>query len=265
MPLPELIALLITGLVAGVLGGLLGIGGSVIMIPVLTLFLDRTYHLAQATAMIVNIFVAVPAVIRHHRASAVRWDVTWRLLPFGIAAIVLGVLLSNRLESEQLELFFGFFLIYVIFMNVRRLLHGRRSSEDHAQPAVWWRSGVVGSITGFAAGLLGIGGGIITVPLLQRIALLPLRQCIATSSALMCLTAVVGASLKNATLPATSDGAHTTVDAMLLSSGLIPCAIIGSFVGAHLTHALPIFWVRIVFIVLLVIACLRFLGLLSFS
>ncbi|MCA9296500.1 MAG: TSUP family transporter, partial [Phycisphaerales bacterium] len=87
----ELIELIATGLIAGILGGLLGIGGSVVMIPVLTWLMQRDYHLAQATAMIVNVFVAIPAVVRHRRAASVRWDVTLQLLPFGLLAILVGV------------------------------------------------------------------------------------------------------------------------------------------------------------------------------
>src|SRR5688572_28197902 len=69
----EIISLLALGLVAGALGGMLGIGGSIIMIPVLTLLLHRNHHVSQAVAMIVNVFVSFPAVWQHHRADAVRW------------------------------------------------------------------------------------------------------------------------------------------------------------------------------------------------
>jgi hypothetical protein len=261
----ELFGLLATGLVAGILGGLLGIGGSVVMIPVLTWLMQRDYHLSQATAMITNVFVAIPAVVGHRRAKSVRWDVTLQLLPFGLIAILLGVAISNHMSSLVLERCFGVFLIYVIIVNVRKLLAGRRVGDDLPPPAVWWRSGVVGTITGFFAGLLGIGGGIITVPLLQRIARLPLRQSIGTSSALMCITAVFGAASKSLTLPTTSDGAFTGVDAIALAAGLVPSAMVGSFLGAHLTHMLPLFWVRMVFVVLLVVACLKFLGLPPFG
>ena len=85
MPLNEVITLLILGLAAGTAGGLVGIGGSLVIIPVLTLLMGKDQHLAQACAMIVNVFVAVPALLRHHQAKAVQWGVVVRMLPFGDA------------------------------------------------------------------------------------------------------------------------------------------------------------------------------------
>jgi len=64
--------LALIGLAAGALGGLLGIGGSIIMIPALAIFLGDDQHLYQAAAMVVNIAVALPAAIRHKRAGALR-------------------------------------------------------------------------------------------------------------------------------------------------------------------------------------------------
>ncbi|MHC4947395.1 MAG: TSUP family transporter, partial [Planctomycetota bacterium] len=91
MPPVDVVILVGLGLVAGALGGLLGIGGSVVMIPVLTLVLHRNQHLSQAAAMIVNIFVAVPAALRHHRAEAIQWDVAARMLPAALLFILVGV------------------------------------------------------------------------------------------------------------------------------------------------------------------------------
>src|SRR5262245_18021046 len=65
----DIVALLVLGLFAGALGGMLGIGGSVIMIPVLTVELRRDHQLSQAVAMIVNVFVSLPAVLQHRRAK----------------------------------------------------------------------------------------------------------------------------------------------------------------------------------------------------
>ena len=84
----ELLRLLMLGFFAGAIGGLVGLGGSIVIIPVLTLLLHRDQHLSQAAAMIVNVFVAVPALMRHQRAGAVRWDVILRMLPFGVVAAV---------------------------------------------------------------------------------------------------------------------------------------------------------------------------------
>jgi uncharacterized membrane protein YfcA len=265
MPTVELICLLGLGLVAGVLGGMLGIGGSIVMIPVLTLLLGRNQQLSQAAAMIVNIFVATPAVIRHHRARAVRWDVWGRMLPMGFVFIVLGVEVSNRISHKGLELLFGAFLIYVIIVNIRKLFDGDKSESEENSRTGWPASSSVGGAMGFVAGLLGVGGGIVAVPLLQRVCRLPLRQCIATSASVMCITSIVGAARKNMALEQLAEhgeslGLHVT-DSLLIAACLAPTAIIGGFLGAGLTHGLPLRWIRVAFILLMAAASGKFLGL----
>ncbi|MHC4318503.1 MAG: sulfite exporter TauE/SafE family protein [Planctomycetota bacterium] len=262
----ELSILLVLGLFAGTVGGLLGVGGSIVMIPVLTLVLGRNQHLSQASAMIVNVFVAAPALARHQRAHAVRWDVMVRMIPFGLVFIIVGVEASNVFDAEMLKKLFGLFLVYVVAFNVRRLFQEERSASDAARSRIgWMRVGIVGSFMGLLAGLLGIGGGLIAVPLLQRVCGLPLRQSIATSSAAMCLTSIFGAFRKNATLARLTDAAGNPLDlplqeSLLIAACLIPTAMIGALIGAGLVHSLALRWVRVAFILLMGWASVKMLG-----
>jgi len=257
--------LLLLGLAAGGLGGLLGIGGSIVMIPGMAVLLGSNQHLYQAAAMIVNVAVAAPAAWRHWRAGAVRMDVLAAMLPAAIVFIIIGVAASDRIESAWLERIFGVFLVYVIVVNIARLVTKKPEPADRTDGVSRVRAGAVGSITGFMAGLLGVGGGVVTVPLLQRFVHLPLRQCIATSSAVMVLTATVGAVQKNWTLShhinEQAPGVMLQVtDSLLIAGLLIPTAIIGGVLGAGLTHRMPLTWLRIVFIALLCAAAVRMLG-----
>lgn len=266
MPPGEIVILIVVGFGAGVLGGLLGIGGSVIMIPVLTILLDRSQHLAQAAAMIVNIFVALPAAWRHNREHSVRWDVFWRMLPAGIVLIVVGVQVSDLFmgpAEHWLTFIFGVFLFYVVAINLVHMYHGRPEPQPGDAKPTWPRTTFVGTVTGFMSGLLGIGGGVITVPLLQRVTRLPLRQCIGTSSAVMCITAVVGAFRKNMTLPEHIGNAGQTLDwtdGVFVAAFLAPTAVIGGLIGARLTHALKLKWVKVAFLLLLTLAAVRMVG-----
>lgn len=265
LSLSEIIVLAFVGLLAGTLGGLFGIGGSLLMIPALAIVLGPNQHLYQAASMIVNIFVAAPSAYRHWRAGAVQWNVMGKLLPFAIVTIIVGVLVSDQFDGKVLQRIFGVFLLYVIAINLLRMF----SPSDGETPQTrvsWTRTGVVGSIMGFFAGLLGIGGGVLLVPLLQRVCNLPLRQCIATSSALMCLSAIFGALTKNMTI---SQHANAQDPSQVLSVGdsvslavwLIPTAILGGMLGATLTHTLPLKLVRAAFVVLLLWGSGRMLGL----
>ncbi len=265
IPLAEVITLLILGLAAGTAGGLVGIGGSLVIIPVLTLLMDKDQHLAQACAMIVNVFVAVPALLRHHQAKAVQWGVVVRMLPFGLVLILVGVALSDRIDGELLMKLFGVFLLYIIAINVLKLFEDGRKDNSRSLRIGWLPVGLVGSLMGFAAGLLGIGGGPIAVPMLQRICRLPLRTSIATATAVMCVTAAIGAWRKNAGLSDLLESSATPNplgESLLLAACLVPTAMIGALIGARLTHKLPIKLLRIAFILLMIWASVNMLDLL---
>ncbi len=268
------------GLLAGCLGGMLGVGGSLIMIPAMVLLFgqDReagfNQHLYQAAAMIVNVCVACPAALRHHKHQAIRWPVMRRMLPFAAIAILLGVWLSNRpvFASGAQESFLGsgpvllgrllgVFMIYVVVVNLRRLLRPTpavKTEDPQLDQANPWRCALVGTAMGLVAGLLGIGGGAVAVPLQQIALRLPLRNCIANSSAVMCLTAGIGAIYKNATL---APHGLNLYDSLLLAALLAPTALIGGSIGGMLTHRLPLPVVRAAFIAVLGIATWKMLGL----
>lgn len=260
----QMMGLVTLGLAAGAFGGMLGIGGSVIMIPVLTLLLGVDHHLTQAVAMIVNVFVSVPAMIQHHRAGAVRWPIVWRMLPAGIACILIGVNVSNLVSGEMLERIFGAFLLYVAIDNILRLLRRESEPDIHEHRVGWIVSTIAGGITGFTAGVLGVGGGIVAVPLLQRAARLPLRQCIATTAAFMCFSATIGAVRKNLTLSQLRDAHGQPLgldwhDSLTIAAFLAPTAVLGGMFGGRLTHRLPLTWVRVAFILLMIWAGLDML------
>ena len=261
------------GLVAGLLGGMLGVGGSLIMIPAMVFLLgqDRTpgynQHLYQAAAMIVNVAVVAPAAVRHNRSGLVLWPVVWRIVPAALVAIVLGVWLSNRFSGEAGTLWLGrllgVFIIYVVGVNIFKLLYPSKISEEgrdaehEGRATSRARCGGVGGVMGLAAGLLGIGGGALAVPLQQVLLKLPLKNCIANSTAVICVTAGLGAVYKNATL---SQHDLNTFSSLTLAGLLIPTAIVGGWLGARLTHTLPTRAVRAVFIVVLLVAGWRMLG-----
>lgn len=263
VPVNELIILIAVGFSAGVLGGLLGIGGSIIMIPVLTVILHKSQHLAQAAAMVVNIFVAIPSAWQHHKAESVRWDVVLKMLPAGVIGIIVGVFISDLFHGGQeqwLTFIFGVFLLWVVAANILHMY--QKKKELHGEHALtsWTRSSSVGGLTGVIAGLLGIGGGIVMVPLLQRITKLPLRQCIGTSSAVMCVTALFGAISKNWTLSEHVDATGLPLewsDSLFIAGCLAPTAVVGGLIGAKMTHSLQLKWVRVAFLLLLTMAAAR--------
>ena len=259
------------GLLAGLLGGLLGVGGSTIIVPGLIIYLSQTssysgsqQHLVQSAAMICNVFIAAPAVLAHRQAGAVMKPVVYRLIPAALIGIILGVALTNSRwfaceNGRYLALTLAGFLIYVAGYNVWRLVSKTSLTERFDSGNIHlpgWKIIAVGLPMGFVAGLLGIGGGSLCVPAQQLLLRLPLRRAIANSAATIMCVAVIGAVYKNLTL---TEHGISVIYSLRLATMLIPTAILGSFLGGRLTHILPLRVLRVVFIVfLLVVAYLTY-------
>ncbi len=241
----------LVGLLAGLLGGLMGVGGSLIVIPALVIYAGyfgegyggSSQHLFQAAAMITNVFVAGPSTLAHYRARAILPEVVRYLVPASLLGIVLGVYLSNtssfaRENGVYLGMLLAAFLVYVVVYNSYRLLSPLNLEADFhvARLPGAWQIVAVGLPTGLVAGLLGIGGGAISVPMQQILLRLPLRRAIANSAVTIICVSFFGALYKNATL-----GQHGVAwgDSLRLAAALIPTAMVGSYIGARLVHALP--------------------------
>jgi len=176
------------------------------------------------------------------------------VLTAGFPAIIAGVLLSNRIDGLLLRRVFAVFLVYVAIVSAVKIF--RKAPDRSAAEArvTWLRGGAVGVVMGFAAGLLGIGGGVLAVPLAMTLCRLPLRHCIGVSSAAMCFTAAAGAALKIGTLP---QHGFEPWQAGVLALTLAPTALLGGWLGAGLTHRLPLAAVRAALVLLLVVAAWR--------
>lgn len=270
---PDTLALIaLIGMVAGTLGGMLGVGGSIVIIPGLVILFGtgQNQHLYQAAAMTANLAVALPAAARHRKAGALMTDVLRWMLPAAMVAIVLGVFASNLPVfkggegGKWLGRLLAAFLVYVIVMNIQKLTRTRaRREADRARDPLTTpgRCGSVGGIMGFSAGLMGIGGGGLAVPLQQTLVKLRLRNAIANSSFVMVFSAAIGAVLKLSTL-----GQHYTPTgndwpawqtALMLAAILAPTAILGAGLGARLTHTLPLGYVRLAFIGMMIAAAYK--------
>jgi len=265
----DLIGLAIIGLFAGVIGGMLGVGGSIVMIPAMTEVFGPNQHLYQAAAMIVNFFVVVPAVYQHRRAKAITGATVARIVPLAIVGVVAGVGFSELPlfagEGEAyLRGLFGLFLLCVALTDLYRLFGKRRAQSNGSsdplsitlqkQRAGWRFAGAVAIPTGLVAGLLGVGGGVVAVPLQRRLLGVPMRTAIANSATIIIATSSIGAIAKNYAYVTEHD--HS-LESFVLAAVLIPTAVVGSLVGSRLTHRVPLRFVKIAFFLLLLLAATR--------
>lgn len=254
---------IVTGTCAGCIGGIAGIGGSMVMLPGLSLLLGTSpassHHLYMAAAMSVNMAVAIPAARKHRQAGAVRSDIVRRILPVMAVAIIAGVLLSNLVDGHSLRLGLAAFIALYCLGTFLALALKRPDHSGQAERVTTANVLLIAIVAGLLGGLLGIGGGVVMVPALQLLCRLPLRHAIGTSAGVIWLTALIGAALKLATLH-THDQSAT--HALLLALLLAPGAIVGARFGASLAHSLPLPIVRAIIATILTIAAARMAGLL---
>ncbi len=178
----------ISGLVAGVLSGVFGIGGGVVLVPMLALVLGLGQHGAQGmTLAILLLPVGLAAVVEYHRSGRVRWRLVAPLIAGFLAGVWLGSVCAMAVAERPLRLGFVLFLVVLAIRNWRAAGRARGAASATAPPArnqmlhaLW-----IGVAGGLASGLLGIGGAVLMVPLLVAVLGLTQHEAQGTSLAVM--------------------------------------------------------------------------------
>lgn len=254
--LPALVAYLLTGAVAGFFAGLLGVGGGVIVVPVLGLLFaslgfpaGEVLHLALGTSLATILFTSLSSLRAHHARGAVLWPAMRGLTPGVLGGTLGGALLAARISSRALAIFFVGFMLFVAV----QMLANLRPPPSRRLPG---RLGLaaVGMVIGTLSSLVAIGGGALTVPFLIWCNVRP-HTAIGTSAAVG-LPIAVGGTLGyvwngwgQAGLPPGSLGfIYLPALGCLLATSVL-CAPL----GARLAHQLPVHILKRIFAGLLVL------------
>lgn len=243
------------GLATGFLAGLLGIGGGMLMVPFLTYMLaqqqvapDLAVKMAIATSMATILFTSISSVRAHHRRGAVRWDLVLRLAP----GIVLGGMVASLgifalLKGSFLAIFFG---VFVSFSALQMFLD-RKPAPSRQMPGTGGQV-AAGSAIGLVSGLVGAGGGFISVPFMVWCNV-PIHNAVATSAALgfpIALSNVLGYVVGGQSvqgLPPASWG-YVWLPALAV---IASCSVLTAPLGARSAHRLPVRLLKRVFALLL--------------
>jgi uncharacterized protein len=124
-----MIAAAAIGLAAGVVAGLLGVGGGVLFVPGLVIFLDLTQHQAEATSLLAIVPVALVGAYTQDRYGNVRRRDAVTLGLFSVAGAAAGVVLANAVSGKVLQVGFALFMLVVAAQLVRRTLSAARAPE----------------------------------------------------------------------------------------------------------------------------------------
>ena len=252
----------VVGAAAGILAGLLGIGGGLVIVPMLVFCFSRQgiseeaiMHLALGTSMASIMFTAVSSFWFHHRRGAVRWLVVRRIVIGIFVGTFLGSCVAASLSTRFLK---GFFVIFLYYVAVQ-MLTGRKPKPGRQLLGAAGMFGV-GNVIGGVSSLVGIGGGTLSVPFMLWCNI-PLHEAIGTSAAIGFPIAVAGAlgyvfnGLSAANLPGYSLG-YVYLPALL---GIICASVLTAPLGVHLAHSLPVDRLKRLFAGLLLVVATRML------
>ena len=245
----------VLGLATGFLAGLLGIGGGMLLVPFLTYILgiqkvapDLAVKMAIATSMATIMFTSISSVRAHHRRGAVRWDIVGRLAP----GVVLGGFVASLgvfalLKGSLLAVLFA---LFVSFSAIQMFLD-KKPTPTRQMPGGAGQL-AAGGVIGFLSGLVGAGGGFVSVPFMTWCNV-PIHNAVATSAALgfpIALANVVGYVISGQNLkelPTASLG-YVWLPALAV---IATCSVLTAPLGAKAAHTLPVKQLKRIFASLL--------------
>jgi uncharacterized protein len=257
-----LLLYLALGAFAGVMAGLLGVGGGLIIVPVLAwIFRGQQMadtvimHVAIGTSLATIVLTSISSVRAHHGRGAVLWPVFWRLTPGIVLGAWLGAVVADALPSIVLGKVFAVFVLAM----AAQMSFGTKPAPQRelpGRPGMWAAGGVIGAISA----IVGIGGGSLTVPFLTWCNI-AIRQAVATSAACGLPIALAGTlgfivtGWSNPDLPAWSLG-YVYGPALV---GIAVVSMLSAPLGAKLAHTLPTGTLKKVFAVFLALVGIEML------
>lgn len=248
------------GLLTGFLAGLLGVGGGLILVPVLIFHLEHAGlavgfepQVALATSLAAIVFTALSSVRAHHAHGAIDWALARRMGAGALVGTFAGALVAAAVPAYPLKVFFVGFLAYAALQMALDF-----KPAPHREPPGTLRAGVAGSLIGAVSSWVGIGGGTLSVPFMLWHNL-PLRRAIATSAAIGLPIALAGAAgyiaggWARVGLPPGSAG-FVWLPAL---AGIVAGSVLTAPFGARVAHRVPVKWLKRFFALLLGVLAVR--------
>ncbi|WP_252580300.1 sulfite exporter TauE/SafE family protein [Legionella lytica] len=254
---------LLIGAFTGIVAGLFGIGGGLVVIPSLVFVFQHMaiiphnmlMHVAVGTSLAIMIITSLSAVRSHHKVGNILWSVLKKLWPGLIAGTISGSVLAAKIPNAWLKIFFGVFLLFVAL----KMLFDKPKEQSTSFP----KQSIIFLICffiGLTSGLLGVGGGILIVPLMTHYGI-PARKiagisnsCAFTIALIGTITFIIIGLRETAAIPYTLG--YVYWPAILLvgatSSMFAP-------IGTRLHYKLPVHQLKYGFILLLILTSLKML------
>lgn len=285
----DIFALALLGLAAGLISGMMTMGGGVLHVAGMMVLFGYGIHLIRPVAYLTNVVVFGTAARRNYLAGLIEWKTVRGLTPWAVVGVIGGYFLGNNLDDRTIGVMLGLFALLVMFKGLQEIFTHEESKEIliksgnigdealaaddflegaiDADPAVdeaieavaegadeageisaqqaarrqLWNI-VLGLPSGLFSGVLGISGGVVSVPLLRFLGTENLRTAIANSSVIVFWASLVGAVL--AFTHGVSTGLIEWQAPVTLAAIMIPGAYLGGILGANLMRVLPTIFLK---------------------
>ncbi|MDD6181699.1 MAG: sulfite exporter TauE/SafE family protein [Desulfovibrionaceae bacterium] len=258
----SLIVYLCCGAVAGVLAGLLGVGGGIVIVPMLVMVFpsqgippEYVQQLALGTSLASIVITSVSSTRAHHSRGAVHWDIWKRITPGILLGTFCGGLVATRMPTMFLKVFFICFL-YVVA--VQMLLNYRPAASREMPGRLG--TAVAGTGIGLISSFVGIGGGTLSVPFMS-FCNVPLHHAVGTSAAIgfpIAVAGTLGYVIGGWSAPNLPAGCLGFVHLWALL-GLASASFCTAPLGAKLAHAMPVKTLKRAFAVFVIIIATKML------
>lgn len=258
-----IISCAILGSIVGFLAGLLGIGGGLIIVPVLSLLLvkfnvasvDHVLVIAIATSLASILFTSTSSALAHHKNNNVPWNIApWVMSGVGLGALISGFA-ASYIPEQLLRVVFA---TSVVFIAARMVLSTRSKTQSEKPMPSGPVIGSLSAVMGGLSGLIGIGGGALIVPLLNYFSV-DIKKAIGCAAACGIVIALFGSVGYVSAGWQVTDLEHGFAGFVYLPAllGIVITSWFMAPIGAKATHYLPVATIKKAFAVLLVIIALQ--------
>lgn len=258
-----ILSLVGTGCFAGFLAGLLGVGGGIVIVPVLFFVFqmigispESAMSIAAATSLATMVFTSISSIRSHLKNGNVDVDLLKKLVPFVILGVIAGTVIATRINGLWLS---GLFGCIAIMTSLNMLLRTNATPIAKTLPGSFGK-GIIATNIGFFSVMIGIGGGTLTVPTLTAFNY-PVHKAVGTAAAVglfIALPGAVGLFLIGQS-PADSPPMTFGLVNLLACICLIPLTVIFAPMGAKVSQKLDAKLLKRIFAITLIITGLRML------
>ena len=195
-------ALFLLGIGAGLFSGMLGLGGGVLKIAGMLLLFKLDIFFARAVSLTTMFFATASAIYPYGKRGFPIWGIIRPMIPPAVVGSVGGILLGNHLRGSTLACLFGFFVLFLGFYTLAMVFDDpkdhflkKKSLGGRFQKHQGVLCGGIGALHGFVCGLLGVSGGVVSVPTQQLLLDMPARNAIANTLVVSALCSGLGSAI----------------------------------------------------------------------